>query len=223
MATDDTRSTWLLVVGTAVVAIGALLPWATVNAGLVSVSKAGTDGDGVITLLLALVVGGLVLAKWKAGLSRAVVIVSLVLGAIVLAVATYDAIDVASTVEESEFVEVRASVGIGLWLTLVGRIAMIAGAIWELRSPTPGAATRDARAWAAPPAYPSTHRTCDRRPRHRPRTCDRRRRPLRAQRRARRHLRHRIPDVTTRKSTANWEPCHKAPARRHAARRANVA
>jgi hypothetical protein len=154
MGTDDTRSKWLLVVGTAVVAVAALLPWATVNAGLVSVSKAGTDGDGVITLVLALVVGGLVLAKWKAGLSRPVVIVSLVLGAIVLAIATYDAIDVGSTVEENELVEVRASVGIGLWLTLLGGIAMIAGAIWELRSPTPGAATPDVTSWGAPPAHP---------------------------------------------------------------------
>lgn len=164
MATDDTRSTWLLVVGTAAVAVGALLPWATVNAGLVSVSKAGTDGDGVITLLLALVVGGLVLAKWKAGLSRAGVIASLVLGAIVLAIATYDAIDVASTVEESELLEVRASVGIGLWLTLLGGIAMIAGAIWELRSPTLGASTPDVTTWAAPPAHPGFPPAPDLRP-----------------------------------------------------------
>lgn len=164
MATADARSTWLLAVGTAVVAVGALLPWATVNAGLVSVTVAGTDGDGVITLMLALVVGGLVLAKWKAGLSRAVVIVSLVLGAIVLAIAIYDAIDIASSVVDSEFVDLRASVGIGLWLTLLGSIAMVAGAIWELRSPTPGAATPDARPWVAPPVHPGYPPAPDRRP-----------------------------------------------------------
>lgn len=150
----DARSKWLLVAGTAVVAVAALLPWATVNAGFISVTKAGTDGDGIITLVLALVVGGLLLAKWKAGLSRAVVIVSLVLGAIVLAIGTYDVIDVASTVEENEFVEVRASVGIGLWLTVLGGIAMLAGAIWELRSPTPGIARPDAMTSAAPPSPP---------------------------------------------------------------------
>ena len=154
MATDDARSKWLLALGAAVVAFGALLPWATVNAGFVSVSKAGTDGDGVFTLLLALVVGGLVFAKWKTGLSRALVIVSLVLGVMVLAIATIDAIDVASTVEEDELVEVRASVGIGLWLTLLGGVAMIAGAIWELRSSTPRAPTPAATTWAAPPAHP---------------------------------------------------------------------
>lgn len=156
MGTEDNRSKWLLVVGTGVVALGALLPWVTVDAGIVSVTKAGTEGDGVFTLLLALVVGGLALAKWKSGLSRRVVIVALVLGAIVLAIATYDTIDVASTVEENEFFEVRASVGIGLWLTLLGGIAMIIGAIWELRSPTPGTTTPGGPTGATQPAPPGS-------------------------------------------------------------------
>jgi hypothetical protein len=153
METADARSKWLLVAGVVVVAFGALLPWATLNAGIISVSKAGTDGDGVITLLLAIVVGVLLLAKWKAGLSRAVVIVALVLGVIVLAIATIDAIDVASRFEDNDLVEVRASVGIGLWLTLLGGIAMIAGAIWELRSSRSRASTPDATG-VAPPAHP---------------------------------------------------------------------
>ena len=135
MDTGDARSKWLLLGGTAVVAVGSLLPWAIVSAGFMTVSKAGTDGDGVVTLLLALVVGGLALFSWKAGLSRRMVITSLVVGLIVLAIGVYDTVDVATTVNETEFVEVRASVGIGLWLTLLGSIAMVAGAIWELRSP----------------------------------------------------------------------------------------
>lgn len=161
---DDKRSRWLLVGGTAVVAVGALLPWVTVDAGLVSASKAGTDGDGVITLLLAIVVGGLLLAKWKAGIGRAVLIASLVLAAIVLAIAIYDSIDIASAVDESELVEVRASIGIGLWLTLLGAAAMIAGAIWELRSPTPSAAPPYATTWATPPAHPGYPPAPDLRP-----------------------------------------------------------
>jgi hypothetical protein len=151
MSTDDARSKWLLLGGTAVVAVGSLLPWATVNAGFVTVSKAGTDGDGVITLLFALVVGALALAKWKAGLTRGIVITSLVLGLLILAIAAYDTVDIASAVEETEFIEVRASVGIGLWLTLLGSIAMVVGAIWELRSPTRSDTATDPAAWGAGP------------------------------------------------------------------------
>lgn len=148
---DEVRWKWLLIGGTTAVAVGALLPWASVSAGFVTATKAGTDGDGVFTLLLSLVVGGLALAKWKAGLGRGVLITALVLGLLLLAVAVIDTVDVATTSEETELVKVEASVGIGLWLTLLGSIAMVIGAIWALRtSKQPDVALAPA-AWGAPP------------------------------------------------------------------------
>jgi len=52
----DRRATWL-VLGRAIAAsVGALMPWATVDIGIASMSKAGTSGDGIITLCIAVVV-----------------------------------------------------------------------------------------------------------------------------------------------------------------------
>jgi hypothetical protein len=55
----STRTGFHILLGAgALLVVGALLPWATVIAPFVgTISAAGTDGDGVITLVLGLLVG----------------------------------------------------------------------------------------------------------------------------------------------------------------------
>jgi hypothetical protein len=101
-----------------VVALGAVLPWASVFGLTVN----GLDGDGVITLLLA-IAGGVILAvttglfgtetappKWSQ-------ITLIVLAALVALIAIIDLSGVAA---------------IGLYLTLFAGIAWVVGAVWQL-------------------------------------------------------------------------------------------
>jgi len=113
------------------VVLGAFLAWATVTAGLISVSRAGTDGDGVITLVLGVVLAatavGLVMQN---GARRVLASVATVVSVIIFAVAVYDIVDVQWLVNEAEASGlVDASVGPGLWLTAVGAGAATVGGV----------------------------------------------------------------------------------------------
>jgi hypothetical protein len=95
------------------VIIAAFLPWAKIWI----LTKAGTDGDGVITLLLGAVGAA---AIWIAANKGALLAAACAL--LALSVGVYDVIDVSSTA--------RASVGIGLWLTvLASGIAALASVL----------------------------------------------------------------------------------------------
>jgi hypothetical protein len=99
-----------------------MLPWATLTTGFGTISKAGTDGDGVLTLLAAVVIGVLVLvAKGAKALIAAIVVCVLA-----LAVCVYDIADVSSSGQ--------VSVGIGLWLATLGGIAAGVGSVMMLRA-----------------------------------------------------------------------------------------
>lgn len=98
------------------VVIGAAGPWVTLG----SFSKGGLEGDGVITLVLALVAAGVLLLAHFRG-RRAPVVVVGICGLLALAIAIIDIADV----QDAGF---GASVGWGLWLTLVGAIALLAAA-----------------------------------------------------------------------------------------------
>lgn len=101
----------------AVVVIGSVMPWATAFGG--ALSKAGTDGDGAITLVLGLLIaaGGLAV-----GLARGriwIAIVAALLGALVGVTAGIDLSDAQSKIGDLHGV---VSVGAGLWVTLFGGI-----------------------------------------------------------------------------------------------------
>lgn len=100
------------------VALAAFLPWAS----LFGLSVSGMDGDGVITLILA-VVGGIILAL-TSGLTgkeptagRWPQITLVVLAALVALVALID---------------MSGFAAIGLYLTLLAGIAWVVGAVWQL-------------------------------------------------------------------------------------------
>ncbi|WP_253741709.1 hypothetical protein [Halorientalis sp. IM1011] len=57
---------WLLA-GAAMISAGAFLPWFSVRVLGTTVSKRGIEADGVITLVVALLIGGAALAQWSTG------------------------------------------------------------------------------------------------------------------------------------------------------------
>ena len=106
----------------ALLALGSLLPWATVSSGFGSISVNGTSGDGGITLVfgvIAVVMGvllarGFVATGWLVGTG--------VVFLVALGVSLHDASDV-SSVSNQLAADVGVNVGFGLWLCLLASIA----------------------------------------------------------------------------------------------------
>jgi peptidoglycan/LPS O-acetylase OafA/YrhL len=123
----DRKLPVLPLVAVGLIILGALGPWVTVE-GFADVSESGLESDGVITLVLSLIVGGLLLAYRNRPHPRGVMI-GLALCAIgALAIAIIDVLDVTS----AELGGIEPSVGWGLWLTLIGSIALLA-TLWATR------------------------------------------------------------------------------------------
>ncbi|WP_155991924.1 hypothetical protein [Nocardioides sp. URHA0032] len=101
-----------------VVMIAAFLPWVS----LFGISARGTDGDGVITLVLALVGLGVLAVTSRAFRPEKVAgkpsqITLIVLAALVALVGIFD---------------MNGAAAIGLYLTLFAGLAWLVGAIWQL-------------------------------------------------------------------------------------------
>ena len=119
-ATQPARSnvtSWVVIGAGAVLALGSILPWATVTTAIVTASKNGTSGDGVATLIgaaLAVILGLFLLQGdlglvWKVG------------GLVVFLCSFAVSVNDASTLPtSSEFASV--SVGIGLWLCIIASL-----------------------------------------------------------------------------------------------------
>lgn len=128
--------------GAALAAIGSFLPWATIS-GFVELSKNGTDGDGVISLAGALILGGLaawsLLGSWSTGR----MVGALVVAVLVTLVAIIDIVDIASRFSDvdTEALGVDVSIGIGLWIVLLGGLAAVAGCITALATARPASRT----------------------------------------------------------------------------------
>lgn len=110
-----------LVLSTLVV-IGSLGPWARVF----GLSLSGIDGDGILTLVLAVVAAAATLAvrsnpqapRFRA--HRIAVAASI----LALLIAAYDTIDVATTSGQLAGETIRAYPGWGLWLTLLAALTL---------------------------------------------------------------------------------------------------
>jgi hypothetical protein len=119
-------------VSVAVIALGAFLPWVSIF----GISKAGVEGDGTITLIVA-IAGAVVLVATTSVLregrtpGKASRIALVILAAIVALVA---------------LVDMNGAAAIGLYLTLFGGIAWVIGAAWELSTSKSQAATDNASA-----------------------------------------------------------------------------
>jgi hypothetical protein len=129
---------WLFFGGAAAVVVGSLLPWAEVTAPFIgTVTKSGTDGDGVLTLIGALVIAGLGFLAFGSRRSRGAIIGSLVVAGLIALVAVVDMVDVSSRIAdvEDQDLAVSASIGIGLWVVLLGAGVAIVGCVLRLTGP----------------------------------------------------------------------------------------
>lgn len=109
------------IVGILCVVTGAFLPWATWG----SISIAGIEGDGRVTLLLG-IVAGVLLVGFPGGKRSAC---GSLLGFLIALIGCYDALDVTRIAPFG----IRARVGVGLFGTIAGGLIMVASGIISLR------------------------------------------------------------------------------------------
>jgi hypothetical protein len=127
----STRTGFHIMLGAgALLVVGALLPWATVIAPFVgTISAAGTDGDGVITLVLGLLVGacGIVgLRSQRGSTAKIAGAIGLVVAAVIGCYNVATISNAAGDVPELDL-ELHASVGMGLWLTVAAAMGGLGG------------------------------------------------------------------------------------------------
>lgn len=144
----DSKRVALLIAAAAVI-VGSIMPWATVRTVFGSVDVAGTDGDGVLTLI-----GGA--AAGVAALLRRHVLGAIAFG-LVGAIALYDVVNVSDALSDVDSALADASVGWGLWLILVAAIAgVVLSVVRSERSDRPASVLRSRSALDASLPPPST-------------------------------------------------------------------
>lgn len=111
-----------MLVALGLIVIGSVLPWATIDLGFITQSTGGLDGDGGITIALALIGAGL--TWFSKGRNVGLVIGAVVVSAICLLIAIIDVADVSSAGADLGG-DVGVSVGIGLWLVLIASLAAV--------------------------------------------------------------------------------------------------
>ena len=124
----------ITLLGGILLAFGSLLPWTTATFPLGgTINIAGTEGDGVITLVLGLAVGaaGLVIAMQDGSRIASVVgVVAAAASSIVIYIAFGSAKEVVDVAEAAGLS--TASIGIGLWVVALGAIAAFIGTVGSL-------------------------------------------------------------------------------------------
>lgn len=130
-AVDEyTTGQQLAIGGSGAAAIGAFLPWVKVSILGQTASQNGIDGDGTITLALALVAAGVIVVRNWEKVDKAAVLVA---GLVTAGIGVMYIMDPASgTSASGTMMESAFSPGIGLYLTALGGIGMLAGAGMDL-------------------------------------------------------------------------------------------
>ena len=114
----------------AVVVIAAFLPWVS----LFGISARGTDGDGMVTLVLSLV--GIVVLVLTSGVLKAKKAAGRVSQIALVAVAALVAL--------IGLMDMNGAAAIGLYLTLFAGLAWLVGAVWQLVISKPTVVTSEA-------------------------------------------------------------------------------
>ena len=135
---------WIAFGSCAALIIGAFLPWVTASTAFGGgVSVNGIDGDGKITAALGAAAAVILLVGLGSRALHAC-IGAAVLGAIAAVAAFVDYNDAQDRVRTANATSnlVHASVGVGLWLTLAGAVALVVGAlhtrmVWKRQSAPP--------------------------------------------------------------------------------------
>jgi hypothetical protein len=126
-ASGITNDHWRIIgyIAAGLILIGSFLPWASITTGFGRIDVAGTDGDGKLTAIGAAVIAlGFVLRnRWL--LFIAIVAVGVV--------AALDYVDVSNRVGDVASDFATASVGIGLYMIILGAIGAFVAAL-QVRS-----------------------------------------------------------------------------------------
>ena len=169
---DDRNSTtfaWVTLGGAIALFIGSFLPWASVDTVFGSVSKNGTSGDGVFTIIGAALIAPLVFPAVKQPVARGRVLAVCVVAGLALLVCVVDIVDVNRIADEAG---AEIDVGFGLWLCAVGAAAAVIGSLLLMVDAKKKTASLGPTAptWTPPPpvgppddpAARPTHRPADR-------------------------------------------------------------
>jgi hypothetical protein len=144
MTNTDTPRNLLLALA-ALTAAGSLLPWATITAPFVgTINVPGTDGDGLITLGLAVLLATFAAVRryrWAAAAAAVAGLVALV--------SVGNVADAARSAEADGIV--TASVGAGLWVVLLASLIAVVVGLAGRRPAV--AAERPGPTYPAPPPY----------------------------------------------------------------------
>lgn len=108
------NESWIGLGAAALVVIGAFGPWLTASSVFGSASVSGFDGDGKITVVLAVTVAALFWTSFSTWIRIGRVLVA----AGIVLTGGYDLLEANDRVESVDSEYVRASVGWGLWLTV---------------------------------------------------------------------------------------------------------
>lgn len=117
------------------VVVGSIMPWASIATAFGTVSVAGTEGDGKITLALGVVLLILAAVQINSG-SAGLRLFGAIVGAGAGVVAVIDIANVSSKIGAVSSVFARASVGSGLYVVLVGAAVAVIGAVVNGKKPT---------------------------------------------------------------------------------------
>ncbi|MEX2274343.1 MAG: hypothetical protein WEA10_02095 [Actinomycetota bacterium] len=141
----------VMIVGAVVMAIGSVLPWATISIQAAERSIGGLDGDGVITVICAVLVA-LAALVWLTGRGWGRVL-GFILAIVAGGVAVYDLVNITDTASDLSvvlegFAEVSA--GIGIWLVVAGAVIAIIGGFLPGTKGAPVGPSRPQPSSAAP-------------------------------------------------------------------------
>jgi hypothetical protein len=128
------RAAWLMVGAGAATAIASLLPWGRVTTPAETIAIAGTQGDGKLTLLAGLFITAVGVLALLSRASYHLVVLGLVASCAVVAVAGYNALDLAGFGGAQDVLGV-VDVGYGLWLALGGGVVGILGGALLIQRP----------------------------------------------------------------------------------------
>jgi len=128
-----TRTKVVVLGGAVLLVLGSVLPWAKleVSSGAFSISdtKNGLDGDGVLTLILAVIAILIFLLVKNRKVTGWLVTVA---GFLAGAIAIYDIVDVKGAFDNLDVpssINADATVGVGLWIAAVAAVVLFVGGV----------------------------------------------------------------------------------------------
>lgn len=132
----------VVLVGGALYAIGSALPWITATAAFVgTITRSGLEGgDGIITIVIGLLIALVGLLSLNGSRSAGSKVAQVLLCAVALGLAVWEVSNVNAKIDDLEAGELAAiaSVGIGLWMMVIGGALALLGALASGRAPKTG-------------------------------------------------------------------------------------